>query len=352
MTHFKTIRRALVFFVFFILLISGITTFIFIYTFRLTSMFTDHRMLLLFISSIVGSIAVGTFLTIFVSAKILKPLQSLIEATQKVGKGDFTAKITPINDKISPDNEMNQLINSFNQMTHELSSIEMLKKDFINNFSHEFKTPIASIIGYAKELEYDDLTSEERKKYTSIIISESERLSTLASHILLLSKLENQVIVTDKKYFQLDEQLRKVILILQKEWERKDIELDIQLQPIQYFGNEELLQQVWVNLLDNVIKFSKQGGTIRISCYIYDDMVKVKITDNGIGMSDQTLKHIFDKFYQGDASHSTKGNGLGLALVNRIIHLCHGKITVKSQIDQGTSFTIWLPLEISHDMKE
>jgi signal transduction histidine kinase len=345
MKHFKTIRLSLILFVFSILSASGLISFIFIYAFNFTEIYKSKTALLLLILSIICSIIIGTFLTVIFSAQVLKPLNEVIEATKKVGKGDFTSKIAVNNDKIPKDTEINQLIYSFNKMTDELSSIEILKKDFINNFSHEFKTPISSIIGYAKQLEYDDISDEEKKLYTSIIINESERLSTLSSNVLLLTKLESQAILTNKKEYQLDEQIRNVILLLQNNWEEKNISFDLNLENIQYYGNEDLLQHVWINLLDNAIKFSNENGVIKVSCYKYGYHIKIKIADSGIGMSDQTLNHIFDKFYQGDTSHSSKGNGLGLSLVNEIILLCNGKISVKSRLNHGTSFTILLPIE-------
>lgn len=345
MTHFKTIRHSLILFVFSILSTSGLTSFVIIYIFNSTHIHYNKTLTILLFLSIICSIIIGTVLTIILSSRVLKPLNEVITAMKKVGKGDFHSKIVPNDDKISHNTEIYQLINSFNKMTDELASIEILKKDFINNFSHEFKTPIASIIGYAKQLEYDDITDEERKLYISIIISESERLSTLSSNVLLLTKLESQAILSNKKYYQLDEQIRNVILLLQKKWEEKNIHLDLNLQTVYYYGNEDLLQQVWINLLDNAIKFSNDDETIYISCYNYSNFIKIKITDEGIGMSDQTLYHIFDKFYQGDTSHSSKGNGLGLSLVNEIIHLFNGKISVKSHLNHGTTFTVLLPIE-------
>lgn len=227
-------------------------------------------------------------------------------------------------------------------MTQQLASIELFKNDFINNFSHEFKTPISSIIGFAEELERDDITKEERKLYLSIIISESKRLANLSSNILLLTKLENQMIITNKKTFSLDEQIRNTILMMQDDWKSKNVNLELSLEAVEYYGNPELIKQIWINLINNAIKFTDENGTIKINLKTDDTKIIVVIEDNGIGMEPEIIKHIFDKFYQGDASRATKGKGLGLSLVKKIVDLSKGMIEVKSKIDQGTTFTIYL----------
>ena len=230
-------------------------------------------------------------------------------------------------------------------MTDELASTEMFRNDFINNFSHEFKTPIVSIRGFAKQLQNDELSDEQRSEYIDIIVKESDRLASMSSNILLLTKFENQQMVTDKTAFYLDEQIRKCILLLEKTWSKKNIDLDIDLQEIRYYSNEEMLSHVWLNILNNAIKFTPENGAVAVKCYRDSSTVTVKITDNGIGMDDKTQKHIFDKFYQGDASHTIVGNGLGLPLAKRVVTLCGGKITVKSKMGKGTTFIVRLPIE-------
>jgi signal transduction histidine kinase len=230
-------------------------------------------------------------------------------------------------------------------MTKELKGIEYLRKDFISSVSHEFKTPIASIQGFAKLLQNNDLTEEERQEYTQIIIEETTRMSKLSSNILNLSRLENQGMIENKTIFSLDEQIRKSILLLELEWCEKNIDFDIELDPVQFIGDEELLQQVWINLLSNAIKFSNENGKIVVRLYQVESMVKVKIIDTGIGMDEEVQKRIFEKFYKADTAHSFEGNGLGLSLVKRIIDLCNGKIYLKSNPGKGTTFTVELPLE-------
>jgi signal transduction histidine kinase len=291
-----------------------------------------------FIGFIISTI-IGTILTFPVGKRILKPLNNLIAATREVSKGNFNIKVQESKNK----NQLSELIRSFNIMTQELSGIELFRKDFINNFSHEFRTPMVSIRGFARQLQKDTLTADQRKDYTDIIIKESERLTNMSSNILLLTKLEHQEIITDKNIFSLDEQLRDCILLLQGQWEKKNIKLEIQLAPIQYFSNEEILSQVWLNLLSNAIKFSNEGGQITIKCCEDSNYIKVKISDQGIGMNEETAERIFEKFYQCDLAHASEGNGLGLSIVKRILHLCGGEIVVKSQLGKGTEIEVQLP---------
>jgi signal transduction histidine kinase len=294
--------------------------------------------ILIIVVLLVGTL-IEIILVIPLGYYILKPLNELINAFKEVSKGNFNIKVKETNRK----HEVGELIKNFNTMTAELRSIEMFRKDFINNFSHEFRTPIVSIRGFARQLQKSYLTDAQRQEYTDIIVRESERLTNMSSNILLLTKFESQKIITDKKVFYLDEQLRNCILLLQMEWEKKDINFIIQLDSIQYFNNEDILSHVWLNLLRNAIKFSNNGGEITVKCQIEGSNIKVRISDNGIGMSDNTRERIFEKFYQEDSSHASEGNGLGLSLVKRIVDLCGGKIDVKSRLGNGTDFIIRLP---------
>ena len=241
--------------------------------------------------------------------------------------------------------DMGELAGSFNDMAAELGSLELFRKDFINNFSHEFKTPIVSIRGFAKQLEREDLTDEQRREYLAIIVSESDRLANMASNVLLLSKLENQTIVTDKARFPLDEQLRRAILLLEKQWSEKALELDLDLEAVEYYGNEEMLNHVWVNLLGNAVKFSPVGAPLSVRLWRENGVAMVRVRDAGPGMDEATRRRVFEKFYQGDTAHATEGNGLGLALVRRIVDLCGGEVTVESAPGAGAAFTVRLPLE-------
>lgn len=343
MSKFKTLRFTIIMFAFAMIYFSallGIGLIILLGSLGVKTGYTSRHITFI-LNTLFFSTIIGTFVTTIIGKLVFKPLEEVARGTLKVAKGDFSHRIE-LNKK--QNYKINELINSFNYMTEELASIEIFRNDFINNFSHEFKTPISSIIGYAKELKREDLTEAEKEAYLSIIISESERLSTLSSTILLLTKVENQKIIANKTRFQLDEQLRKCILLLQKNWEDKNIEWNLDLDEICYLGDEDLLNQAWLNLLSNAIKFSHVNGKITIYCHkTNSEFVHISIIDEGIGMDEKTLEHVFDKFYQGDTSHSTIGYGLGLPLVKRIIELFNGNINIQSTLNQGTNVTILLP---------
>lgn len=296
------------------------------------------RAFFLTITSLIISTVIATIISGIASKRILRPIRTLSKATEEVAKGNFSVKIG-----IPKDYEFALLAKNFNKMVHELSSIETLRNDFVSNVSHEIKTPIASIQGFAKLIQDKNLDDDERSEFTDIIISESSRLSKLTSNILKLSKLENQEVITGKAEFALDEQIRCAILIMEPEWSEKGIDLDIDLDKVSIIGNEDLLQQVWLNIIGNAIKFTEKGGTIGIKLMDLQDKIVIKVSDNGVGMNEETQRHIFDKFYQGDKSHLSEGNGLGLSLVKRIIELCDGEIKVRSKLYYGTTFTIGLP---------
>lgn len=289
-------------------------------------------------TTLIISTIIATIISGISSKQILQPIRALSKATEEVAKGDFSVRLD-----IPKDYEFGLLTKNFNKMVHELSSIETLRNDFVSNVSHEIKTPLASIQGFAKLVQDKNFNDNERNEFAEIIINESSRLSKLASNILKLSKLENQDIITEKVEFALDEQIRCAILIMEPEWSEKNIDLDIDLDRVNIIENEDLLQQVWLNIIGNAIKFTNEGGTIRIKLMDLKNNIVVKVSDNGIGMNEETQRHIFEKFYQGDKSHLSKGNGLGLALVKRILELCNGEIRVKSNSNYGTTFTVELP---------
>ncbi|OHW62001.1 alkaline phosphatase synthesis sensor protein PhoR [Andreesenia angusta] len=337
----RTLNLALVVFVFLIMACSAASTGLIIHLLYRYELISDIRMAptVLSLVSLGVSIVIGTTLALALSRKVLKPLNELIEATREVARGNFEVEV----EELDKDNEIGELVKSFNYMTRELKGIGMFHRDFINNFSHELKTPIASIRGFAKQLQNSDLTDEQRKEYAEIIVSEAERLTNMSSNILLLTKLENQEIITGKEDFFLDEQIRSCILLLQQQWEEKNIDFELDLDPLKYFGNEEMLSYVWTNIISNAIKFSEPNSSISIRCAEEMSDVKVNIKDEGIGMDDKTRVHIFEKFYQGDSSRKSEGNGLGLSLVKRVVELCGGRISVKSQIGKGSEFIVRLP---------
>lgn len=291
------------------------------------------------------SVILGTALTALVGRRTLRPLRKIIDATQKVATGDFTVQL-----ETTTVPEMEDLTASFNTMVQELASIETLRDDFVSNFSHEFKTPIVSIRGFAKLLRDKDLPQADRDEYIEIIIQESERLSGLATNVLNLSRLEHTGMVINRQHFPLDEQIRRAAALMEPRWHEKNSTVTLDMDSIHIYSDEDLLQQVWVNLLDNAIKFTGEGGRIALSLKRDGQTAVFAIADDGTGMDDATLAHLFDKFYQGDASHAGSGNGLGLALVKRILVLCGGEMTVDSHPDRGSTFTVTLPLNTDGDV--
>ena len=295
-------------------------------------------------STLIACTIIGTGVAAILTKWLLIPLKEMIDATERIAKGDFKVHIRESFDK---DSDFGILQRSFNHMAGELDGIEMFRNDFINNFSHEFKTPIVSIQGFAHQLQAGGLTPEEEREYIRIIAAESDRLAKMATNILLLSKLENQAIVTEKTEFYLDEQIRTCILLLEKEWSAKDIELNIDLDEVRYCFNEAMLSHVWVNLLGNAIKFTPARGTVTCTLRATESAVIFTLSDTGCGMDESTQKHIFEKFYQGDTSHTGDGNGIGLTVVGRILVLCGGDIRVESRPGLGSTFTVTLPVTVA-----
>ena len=340
----NTLRMRFTFGVCVMFAVSGLITaviFLILSQFSFFDYLINNRILL--ISAIcLSCIAIGTGIS-FAMIKIwIGRITRISQAMRSIAKGNFKKRV-PVKDETEVITEIGDLERSFNQMAADLESIEMFRNDFINNFSHEFKTPIVSIRGFARQLQSGNLSEEQKKEYIDIIVTESERLATMSQNILLLTKLENQQIVAEKTEFYLDEQIRNCILLLEKSWSEKDIELDLDLDEIKYTFNEEMLSHVWINLISNAIKFTPKGGKITFRLKSGENGKIFEIEDTGEGMSDAVKARIFEKFYQGDSSHATKGNGIGLNIVQRILILAGGAITVESEEGKGSKFTVVLP---------
>ena len=297
-----------------------------------------HRVPLLMLCLI--STVLGTILALFCSRILLHPIRDIMDATDRIADGDYRVRI-----HLHGPEDFQVLSDKFNHMAEELSSVEMLRSDFVSNFSHEFKTPIVSIRGFAKALKWDDLTPEDREEYLNIIINESERLSDLSTNVLYLSRLENQTILTDKKPFNITEQIRLVIALLDHKICEKELQICFEGEDYSLSGNAEMLKQIWINLLDNAVKFSPAGGTISVHVDRKDTQIEVSVSNQGEGLSPETSAHIFDRFYQGDLSHSTPGNGLGLTIAGKIAELHKGTIRVDSSIPGWITFVVQLPIE-------
>lgn len=286
------------------------------------------------------SISIGTVVSAFLVKRVLNPIMVLRMNMEKVAKRDFTIQMN----QYQSIKEVQKLYTSFNTMVRELNSVETLRNEFTTTVSHEFKTPVATIQGYVQLLQNVDLSESERQDYYKRILNGTQQLSTLSDNILNLTKLNNENFVLSKRQFRLDEQIREVILFLQPKWEKQQLEWTIDLENTTISGDEEFLHQVWVNLIDNAIKYNQTAGTIEISLTKNDSSCCIEIKDSGIGMTEETIQKMFERFYQEDTTRKTEGNGLGLSLVKEIIELHEGQINAVSQSGAGTKFCIQLPL--------
>ena len=297
--------------------------------------------LALILAFYVFSFIIATVLTLYISRYILSPVEHLSDASKKVAHGDFTVQI-PLD---SDSDVLNVTISNFNSMVRELRSIETLRDDFIANVSHEFKTPLSAIEGYAMLLQEKNLGDKEREECARKILQSTARLNDLTGNILLLSKLDNQNYPQENTTFSLDEQIRQAILMFESVWTKKQIDIDCDMPDVSFVGPQALLNHVWINLIGNAVKFVKGDGSGRIIVRLTpnEKNVVVTVADNGIGMDDKTIAHIFEKFYQGDTSRRSSGNGLGLALCKKIVESLHGTITAKGTPGEGSVFTVVLP---------
>lgn len=284
---------------------------------------------------------IGLVLVIVVFKHVIGPIRKMSDATKKVAKGDFNVQIE--NKKIRKD-EIGTLTENFNMMVRELESNEYLSKEFMNNVSHEFKTPIASIQGFANLLKDKDVSEKDKEEYIDIIIEESGRLANLSNNIQQLSKLENKKGLIQKQKVAIDEQIRKCIIILNNKLEEKNIEIGMDEDKDVFLNvNEDMMHQVWINLINNAIKYTDDNGRIDIIIDEFKDRVVVEVKDTGRGIKEENVDKIFEKFYQEDSSHNSEGNGLGLAIVKKIVELHKGTIEVKSKIGEGSSFIVTIP---------
>ena len=271
---------------------------------------------------------------------VTRPVQRIADAAGKIAEGNFSVRIQPVFSLDGQDG-FNSIIHSFNRMAEELSGIETLRTDFISNVSHELKTPLSVIQNYGTLLQQLDLPEERRMEYAKTITDASHRLANLITNILKLNKLENQQIYPTQTVYNLGEQLCECLLTFENIWEDKNIEINTNLaEDIQIKSDAELLSLVWNNLFSNALKFTPNGGCVSVSLWAEPGYAVVKVSDTGCGISPEVGAHIFEKFYQGDTSHATQGNGLGLALVKRVVDIVEGDISVSSKIGKGSSYTV------------
>lgn len=290
---------------------------------------------------IVFCLLIGILVTSQLSKFFFNPIKKLRKAMDQVAEGDFSVRL----EEESTSKEIMEIYTGFNLMAHGLSTTEILQTDFVSNVSHEFKTPINAIEGYSTLLQDGENLDPTQQKYIEKILYNTNRLSSLVGSILLLSKLENQQIPTNRSLYRLDEQIRQSIVGLESAWDPKNIEFDVELDRVEYLGNEAMMRHVWDNLIGNAIKFSPDYGLIRITLTKKMRKIVFEIEDSGPGLSEETQKHIFDKFYQGDSSHKQEGNGLGLTLVKRILSIETGEIRAENLPSGGCCFTVTLHLK-------
>ena len=294
--------------------------------------------LLLGITLTATCLVVGSVVTAILSKMFFAPVKKVVMGMERVADGDFSVRLSGD----SSSKEVMEMYTGFNMMAHELSAMEVLQSDFVSNVSHEFKTPINAIEGYSMLLQGSENLSEMEEEYIEKIIFNTQRLSSLVGSILLLSKLENQNISTNKSVFSLDEQIRQSIVALEPLWSAKNVELDVELESAEYEGSETMMRHVWDNLIGNAVKFGPDGGTVRISLSRDGDKIVFVVEDQGPGIDDEAIKRIYDKFYQADSSHKGEGNGLGLSLVKRILTLENGSIKAENLPGRGCRFTVEL----------
>ena len=305
----------------------------------------SRRMSLLIVVLMLASTVVGAVLSGIALRMPLKPVNRIIHALNRLADGRYDTRIYPqsrVERMMDEFRVVRELNGSFNTLAGELESTELLRSDFINNFSHEFKTPIVSIAGFAKLLKRGNLSEAQKNEYLDIIEEESLRLSAMATNVLNLTKVENQSILTDIAEFNLSEQLRTCVLLLESKWERKHLTMELDFDELTFRGSEELLKQVWINLLDNAVKFADEGSTLRLSAAAEPSAVTVTVENEGPDIPEAAMTKIYNKFYQADESHAAEGNGVGLAIVKRVTELHGGTVTAVSGGGK-TAFTVRLP---------
>ena len=292
------------------------------------------------LSMLVPIVVLVTLVNFLFTRFIYRYLDKISDAMQKVADGDYTVRLDA-----EKDQPFRELYRNFNTMAEELGGVEMLKNDFINGYAHELRTPITSINGFAEMLLNDDgtLNREEKRSYLEIIASESRRLADLAGNSLLMSRLDTQKIIPDKKPFSLDEQLRRCSILLSGQWTEKELDMTMDLDEAVYVGDYDLMQHLWINLLTNAVKYTPKGGSITVTLKNEEKFIAVSVADTGKGIPPEDRERIFDKYYQTDKSHSKRGLGLGLAICKRIVQLCNGSLTVESEVGVGSTFTVKLP---------
>ncbi|PEA06911.1 two-component sensor histidine kinase [Bacillus cereus] len=287
-------------------------------------------------------VLIWTLIGILMRPKREAMIWTIIEPIQKIAKGDFSVKIR---NEEKYDGEIGVLVKSINDMTDELNAMEKMRQEFVSNVSHEIQSPLTSIKGFARALQDNNLSEEKRKHYLTIIETETTRLSKLSQNLLKLTLLESEEYIPERVTYRLDQQLKQIVLNSEPLWAEKEIELELDLEKVQITADQESMSQVWINLIHNSIKFTPSGGTITIQLKEHEELVEVRIHDNGIGISEEQKQHVFERFYKADSSRNRAhgGSGLGLAIVKKVVDLHQGEIKVESEEGNGTGFIVRIP---------
>ncbi len=297
----------------------------------------QHALTFMFVTELIAGIVIMSIS----SHVLLKYINVIINQMNRLASGDFKARLK-LEGLAAKHPTVSEVTDSFNKMAEELDNTTMLRSDFINNFSHEFKTPIVSIAGFAKLLQRGQLTEQQKSEYLHIIEEESLRLSAMATNVLNMTKVENQTILSEITNFNLSEQIRNSVLLLENAWTKKNLELSLEFDEYEISGDEEMLKQVWINLVDNAVKFSPEYGLLNIKITEKDRFIEVGISNSGEEIPAGSIDKIFDKFYQADESHSSAGNGIGLAVVKKVVELHSGSVGVSCS-NGITTFRVLLP---------
>lgn len=344
-THRIGITLALAGMVLLFLVIALVLVGIFVYiawrTGLLAEWEADRNLFSFFVAVALFCIVIAVLIATFGGSISLRPVNKVINAMNRLAAGDFEARLKS-GSGISGTKAGREFVDSFNTMAEELQGTELLRSDFINNFSHEFKTPIVSINGFARLLRQGNLSSEEQTEYLGIIEEESDRLAQMATNVLNLTHVEHQTILTNLSEFNLTEQIRNCFLLLENLWENKNIDVDMEPEEYQVTGNEELLKQVWVNLLHNAIKYANSGGSVSVRIAQDSEETRVTVANTGSFIPEEQREKIFNNFYQADESHRSEGNGIGLAVVRSVVRLHGGEVSVECE-DGETRFIVILP---------
>lgn len=341
---YNKLYRRIVFLVFFtfstLILLFLLLLFLIFRGTLFTSNVINENTSLFVILIIISLLIISQGVTIFVSRRTIQPIRKISETINQIASGNFDVKIDPNQFKA----EMRDLASAINLMVNEIKSMEVMRSDFVANVSHEFRAPLSAIQGYVTLLTNPSISNEKRDEYIKLLTESTQELSGLVDNVLKLSRLESQNIVQKNVKYSLDEQLRRSVLMFERQWSEKELELDLNLPECEFYGNEEMTGQIWINLIGNAVKFTEKGGKLGVNLDTsLDNKILVTIYDTGCGMTDDVKKHIFEKFYQGDSSRKSNGNGLGLALVNTITNLLGYNISVESELGKGSAFTVSLP---------